>query len=240
MDRNLTIKSVVIIVLVAVAILTLYPPHKTLKPGIDVGGGTSLIYEIDAADMEPEETRNLSERMIKVLRRRIDPANVQNLIWRPQGSLRLEIQMPLASAQAQEKRGAYNEAKDELLNENIVTQVILSCLSKPAEERAADFNDFAKADPNRLAILEELATTYDEYMELRSKSDSLAAELKSSEEQMSDGGLNVEQIKQDVSGWSALEEEELTESLKSFLGSEDNLELLSGYVKDYGEWAEVA
>ncbi|MHC4387933.1 MAG: protein translocase subunit SecD, partial [Planctomycetota bacterium] len=213
---------------------------KTLKPGIDVGGGTSLIYEIDAAGLEPEQTRNLSERMINVLRRRVDPANVQNLIWRPLGSLRLEIQMPLASVQAQEKRRAYNKAKDELLNENIVTEVILSCLSKPAAERSADFNDFAKGDPNRLEILGELATAYDEYMELRSKSDNLAEERKSAEKQMSDSGLDIETIRQNVSGWSELEEEELTEELKSFLGSEENLELLSGYVKTYAEWAEVA
>jgi len=33
-----------------------------------------------------EDKRGLSERIITVLRRRIDPANIQNLVWRPQGN----------------------------------------------------------------------------------------------------------------------------------------------------------
>jgi len=47
MNKNLTPKIVFIIVLVALAFWTLYPPNKTLIPGIDLAGGTSLIYEID-------------------------------------------------------------------------------------------------------------------------------------------------------------------------------------------------
>ncbi len=47
MGKNLVPKIVLIILLVVVAAWTLYPPSKTLKPGIDLAGGTSLIYEID-------------------------------------------------------------------------------------------------------------------------------------------------------------------------------------------------
>lgn len=105
MDKNLTWKIVLIIVLVILAVWTLYPPDKTLKPGMDLGGGTSLIYEIDAQGLSSQEKRGLSEKMITVLRRRIDPANIQNLVWRPQGNTRFEIQMPLASAETREARG---------------------------------------------------------------------------------------------------------------------------------------
>ena len=93
MGKNLLPKIVVIIVLVVLAGWTLYPPDKTLKPGIDLAGGTSLIYEIDIQDLEEGEEKDLAQRMITVLRRRIDPANIQNLIWRPQGNTRFEIQM---------------------------------------------------------------------------------------------------------------------------------------------------
>ena len=94
MNKNLTWKIVLIVGLVILAAWTLYPPSKTLKPGIDLGGGTSLIYEIDAKGLSSDEKRGLSERVITVLRRRIDPANIQNLVWRPEGSTRFEIQMP--------------------------------------------------------------------------------------------------------------------------------------------------
>ena len=53
MDKNLTWKIVLVVALVILAAWTLYPPSKTLKPGIDLGGGTSLIYEVDAKGLGP-------------------------------------------------------------------------------------------------------------------------------------------------------------------------------------------
>ncbi|MFA5240297.1 MAG: hypothetical protein WC476_11420, partial [Phycisphaerae bacterium] len=82
MNKNLWPKFILIIVLVVIAVWTLYPPDKTLKPGIDLAGGTSLIYEIDTQGLEGIEKKDLAQRMITVLRRRIDPANIQNLVWR--------------------------------------------------------------------------------------------------------------------------------------------------------------
>ncbi|MHC4169330.1 MAG: hypothetical protein ACYSWQ_20465, partial [Planctomycetota bacterium] len=104
MNRNLTSKIVLIVVLIAVGVWTLYPPGSKLKPGIDLAGGTSLIYEIDTYGLSQSDRKDVAARMITVLRRRIDPANIQNLIWRPLGSNRFEIQMPLASAEARQRR----------------------------------------------------------------------------------------------------------------------------------------
>ncbi len=67
MGKNVALKLVLIIVLVVVAAWTLYPPDKTLKPGIDLAGGTSLIYEIDAQGLKEHEKKGLAQRMITVL-----------------------------------------------------------------------------------------------------------------------------------------------------------------------------
>ena len=128
MGRNLTARAVFIIVLVVLAAWTLFPPTKTLKPGIDLAGGTSLIFEIDTTGLSTDEQRDLAERMITVLRRRIDPANIQNLIWRPLGNTRFEIQMPLASAEARHHRELYEQAKRALLSENINRALIFLSL----------------------------------------------------------------------------------------------------------------
>ncbi len=169
MNKNLVPKSILIIVLVVVAAWTLYPPNKTLKPGIDLAGGTSLIYEIDTQGLKAEEKKGLSEKMITVLRRRIDPANIQNLIWRPQGSSRFEIQMPLASVETRQKRQNFEKAKSELLAENINRSTIMRCLQKPIEDRAKNFNDFAQGSADRETILKNLATAYDERKDLQKK-----------------------------------------------------------------------
>jgi SecD/SecF fusion protein len=237
MDRNLLLKLVLIIVLVLVAAWTLYPPDKTLKPGIDLAGGTSLIYEIDTHGLSGEEKRDISSKMITVLRRRIDPANIQNLVWRPQGGTRFEIQMPLASAEAREKRQNFEEARSELLAENVNTAVIMRSLSKPSEERTEDFKRFARGSAERLAILETLGKAYDERNSLREKSDELFSKLESMEAELTEGGLDVEKVKASISRWAGLDEESLTAALKDFAGGEGNVELLREYVKSYAEWA---
>ncbi|MHC4498330.1 MAG: hypothetical protein ACYS21_04355 [Planctomycetota bacterium] len=239
MGRNQVPKAIMIVVLVVVAFLTLYPPSKTLTPGIDLAGGTSLIWEIDTEGLDAEEKKDLSTRMITVLRRRIDPVNIQNLVWRPQGNTRFEIQMPLASAEALEKRRKYEKAKRELLAENVNLAVIMRSVQKSPEARAEDFERLAHGTASRLVILTDFATAYDEREELRKKRDSLTGELRSSEEELSAAGFDLNGIKANRTAWMNLDEEKLTEELKDFLGSEERVDLLAGYVKTFGEWAQV-
>jgi len=239
MNKNLTWKLVLIIVLVVVALWTLYPPNKTLKPGIDLAGGTSLIYEIDTHGLEETEKKDLAQKMITVLRRRIDPANIQNLVWRPQGSTRFEIQMPLASAEARVKRQNYERALDELLSKNVTRSKIMRSLDMPAEERAEAFKDFAQADPNRVTILESLATVYDERKNLQNKRDELDSKLKNVEDKIASAGLDLGQINKKKVDWAKLNEEQLRDSLKELTDANDNLDLLAGHVKTYAEWSKV-
>jgi len=239
MSKNLTWKIVLIIVLVVVAVWTLYPPNKTLMPGIDLAGGTSLIYEIDTHGLKEVEKKDLAQRMITVLRRRIDPANIQNLLWRPQGSTRFEIQMPLASAEARAERQNYERALDELLDKNVSRSKIMRSLDMPAEERTVVFEDFAQADPNRVTILESLATVYDERKDLQNKRDNLDSKLETQNLKLKEAGLDLDQINQNRVEWAKLNEQELQDSLKELTDANDNLELLAGYVKTYAEWSKV-
>src|SRR6478609_2914219 len=71
--------------------------QPNLHPGIDMVGGTSLLYEIKTSDGGAgPAAANLAEDVMKALKKRVDPDGVRNLIWRPQGNTRLEIQMPLS------------------------------------------------------------------------------------------------------------------------------------------------
>ncbi len=57
----------------------------------NMAGGTSLVYEIDTKDVNDEEKKNISQQMIAVLKRRVDPAGIMPLRWRPLGDTRFEI-----------------------------------------------------------------------------------------------------------------------------------------------------
>ncbi len=67
MDKNLIWKIGLIVLLVGLAVLQLYPPQDNLKLGLDLAGGTSLIYDIDTLDLDASERKGLSQRMIPIL-----------------------------------------------------------------------------------------------------------------------------------------------------------------------------
>jgi len=240
MSKNLTPKIILIIVLVIVAAWPLFPPSKPLKPGTDLAGGTRLNYQIDTYGLTEAEKKDLSHKLITVLRRRIDPANIQNLIWLPQGSTRFEIRMPLASAEAHQKRQNYERAETDLLDKNVSAAKIMRSVKNPPEERAELFKQFAQEDPNRLAILDTLAAAHDEREELKNKRDALFSEREAIEAKMSTAGLDLETINENISNWATLDVNDLSESINTFTDVNDQRDMLTGYVKTYVEWSEVS
>ncbi|OHB62876.1 MAG: protein-export membrane protein SecD [Planctomycetes bacterium RBG_13_62_9] len=240
MSRNLLPKFVLILVLVLLAGLALYPPSMTLKPGIDLAGGTSLIYAIDTQGLAADQEKDLAQKMITVLRHRIDPANIQNLLWRPLGNTRFEIQMPLASKETQEKKDQYLAAINDLLDKNINPATIMRALKLPVEERQAQFVQFSQNDPNRLKILDDLASAHDNREKLQQTRDTLSQEIPTLEEKMKAAGLDLGRIQANRHLWVTQSDETLKKTLTDFLGSDQQLELLTGYVKMYAEYADAA
>jgi len=130
--RVALIVSIVLVALFAIFYPSVAAPKKvafnpnvpflektSLKPGIDIVGGTSLLYEIKQPEGLP--ISNLAEEVMKALKKRVDPNGTLNLIWRPQGTNRLEIQMPLSSASgdAAQRRKAVEDARAELERTNV-------------------------------------------------------------------------------------------------------------------------
>ena len=235
MNKNLVPKSVFIIILVVLAIYTLFPPSKTLKPGIDLAGGTSLIYAINTEGLNAEGKRDLAQKMITVLRRRIDPKGIQNLVWRPQGDTRFEIQMPLASKETQDRRREYETALNDLLARNVNAATIMRSLQQPPEQRTEAFKKIVQNDPNRLEILQKLASVYDERQAAQQKRDDLNAKLKDIEKKVSEAGLKLDRIQENRRDWVKLDDEKLKTTLKDFLGSEEQIGLLTDYIKTHSE-----
>ncbi len=239
MEKNLTGKILFVIVLVLVAVWTLYPPQKTLKQGIDIAGGTSLIYEIDTFGLSEQEKDDLSTKMITVLRRRIDPTDIQNLVWRPLGNTRFEIQVPLANEQSREKRTAFENSLSSLLDKNISVAAIERSLEKPPVERQNDFERYASDSNENLEILNDLAEIHDERQSLEEQRDRLSKELSTAESMMPMAGLNPERVKANVVNWMKLEGEELESELKDFLGENENLNMLTQYVETFKKRANI-
>ena len=70
------------------------PPDKKLKLGIDLSGGTILVYEVARENLGPNF--NMDE-LISALKQRADPQGVKETPIRKIGSNRIEIILPKAS-----------------------------------------------------------------------------------------------------------------------------------------------
>ena len=234
MNKNLLSKLALIVALVILAIFTLNPPKfDKLKPGIDLAGGTSLMYEINTQGLESHEIRDLAQRMITVLRRRIDPANIQNLLWRPQGDTRFEIQMPLADAETLIKREAYEAALTAVREKNVSPSMILQSLKKAPDDRNADFAKYGQNDPNRITILENLATVYDEQKALQTQRDQYQTELDAAETAMEAANINIDLVRTKRVEWSRLPVADVNEAI----GTLADPNVVKPYLNTYTLWA---
>ncbi len=174
-EKNRLWKWIFVLAITAGAIFALYPPEDRLKPGIDLAGGTSLIYEFNTAGMRPNEKIGLAARAMEILKSRVDPNSQFNLVWRPIGNNRLEIQMPRPPKGARERREAYEAARDKIKNLNVSKLEIELALAK-TENRQAALDELVQGVESRKEELEALAAAWDTYSEARGSGD-IAAEL---------------------------------------------------------------
>lgn len=178
-DPNRPFKWLLVITLVALSIVVLYPPSEKLKGGIDLVGGSSLLYEIDTTGMQAAEQSGLSTRVMRVLKDRVDPEGQMNLEWRPVGNTRLEVRMPRPPKQALERRAAYNEALDALSALNIGRRDVEEALNAPPEERPARLEALVRGIEERRALIDAAKSAYDEYTAAQGSSDSAALQAAS-------------------------------------------------------------
>jgi SecD/SecF fusion protein len=180
MPTNYSGRVITILVVLLAALWAIFPSFNPkrpdLKPGIDMVGGTSLLYEI-----KPPEgglaSDNLAEQVAGSLKKRVDPEGVRNLIWRPQGNTRLEIQMPLTrtSGDAAAKRQAFADAQRALEETNVRPGAVLDAVEKKkGDERRTAFDRLAMGSDARAKLFGALASSFDRVQAAREKQDSRA------------------------------------------------------------------
>ncbi len=162
MKNSLLWRFVVIFSVMALAIVCveLFP----LRPGIDLAGGTSLLYELDmekaaASRSSPQE---LAQQVIAVLKQRVDPGGQMNLIWRVVGGKRIQVQMPLPSKETRNAKLALEKAEQAILDTSLKQSEVQSALSKTGAARDAAIAALAPPGNPRHDQLLKLAAAQDE------------------------------------------------------------------------------
>jgi len=169
--KNLSLKFGFLVVIVGTCAVSL--GLKGCKLGIDLRGGSELVYQIytneakkaqfeeqakalteqlktaegdKKADLQARIDRlsveikalgegdpgDLPQRMIAILKRRVDPSGTSNIEWRPMGKDRFAVRMPAARVDSQEARTAYANALARLDERNLRPSQISAAAAAPA------------------------------------------------------------------------------------------------------------
>ncbi len=132
---------------------------KTLEDRLDRAKAELRRYEYEEAD---KLRGDLAQKMISILKERVDKHGLLSLEWRPMGSNRIEIRMPAARAESQEYRAAYLEALERLETNNIERSEIRNVLQSAASERAAKIQRLARGSAAQTRRFQELIDAYDQ------------------------------------------------------------------------------
>lgn len=247
MNKNLLWKIALIAFLVVIAALELHPPQDTLKLGLDLAGGTSIVYDIDTHNLDSSAKRDLAERTIKVLRRRIDPSNMMNLEWIAQGNSRIEIKMPLASPESIAKREAYNNALEAINSKNINLAVVQRLLDEPADKRTEEFAKLAENFPQRLDALNQIGAIYDQLTVAKNIRDTAKKAMETSSALLKASNVAVEQVQMSAADWADLDDTAKNQAVETFLkGADPNTaveaakkQMVLEYIDIYKKWSDA-
>lgn len=160
LEKGLTQRLLLIAAVLIFAIVLITPPSKKLRPGLDIAGGVSMIFEIDQPPGEVADA-NVAEELKRQLQKRIDPSGVLDIVWRVIGTNRIEVQMPLPPKANAALRKAYLQELTQLNDSNISRGVLDVAVGLPAEERSASLARLAGGNTERAQLLQEAASAWD-------------------------------------------------------------------------------
>jgi SecD/SecF fusion protein len=103
--RKHLIALVLVAMLVAFSIATIWPPEKKIALGLDIKGGTSFLIKLQQLDKDKPITPGLLDQAVEVIRKRVDYFGAGEPIISPVGQDRILVQIPgLDTAKIQEAR----------------------------------------------------------------------------------------------------------------------------------------
>ncbi len=145
----------------AICAAMLYPLDRKIKPGLDLAGGTVLVYQVDVPPGRDPSTA--IDQTIATLRKRVDPLEQRGLLGRKLSGDRIEIQMPAPSPETARDRRAFQALRDKVLAGDITRQAVNEAAAiKDPQARAAALQKLARDDAHKLELLKSYVSHLEE------------------------------------------------------------------------------
>ena len=252
MNQNYSGRVTIILLVLFGALYCIFPrgnlTKPNLKPGIDMAGGTSLLYEIKEPPGGYQGTKGtLAEEVMEALKKRVDPSGTKNLVWRPQGNNRLEIQMPMTAASGNNKeiRDAYSNAQDALKKTNVTTGEVVSAVeSLKGDARRDKLNQLAQGSKERATLYGLLASTYDQIQQAKAEHNAaLQAEKENAYDDLkakfAETNLTSNQLQDILDAGGQVRSAKLAELRKKYEDFPARLAAIDEFVKTYDEYSKI-
>lgn len=152
--RHLNRNVLIILVVLGLCMLSLWPPKENLRLGKDLAGGWSGIWRVE---LEPGDSPDVVDQVIEVLSKRVNPNGLFEISFVRQGRDRIEISMPLPTAEVQSLRTALEAAVERVGAYDLDAGAVERALRAPAGEREAALRAMMNT-PERTALLEPVVT----------------------------------------------------------------------------------
>jgi SecD/SecF fusion protein len=158
--RHLYRHVIIVIASIVLAVWAILPLDKKLRFGKDLEGGTTLIYQVTIDSGNPQETIN---RLIDVLKQRVDPGGVRDITFTPLDNNRIEISMPVADKSLRQVRAQFEAAKRQLTTGAIDQRTFDNKMALPPEARRAEIARVVGNDQQRAALFLQAAEKFDAF-----------------------------------------------------------------------------
>ncbi|MCA9243826.1 MAG: protein translocase subunit SecD [Phycisphaerales bacterium] len=169
-EKNLRQRFITIGIVMVIALLVLFRWDKdeglthNLRPGQDIAGGFSMIFEIDDTGVEDWQRATLAEDMKRLLQKRVDPTGVSDIQWAVLGQNRIEVRMPLPPPEAKNLQDEYLAEMNKLIEENSLSRsAIYAAMEAKDEQRQVAIDQLVGANPARKPVLESAAEAFDRW-----------------------------------------------------------------------------
>jgi SecD/SecF fusion protein len=150
-----------VVVVVLVALWSIFPPREKLRLGKDLAGGVSLVYSVLITP--GDNASEVMSRLVEVLKKRVDPDAQMDISFVPQGRDRLEITMPLPNDDVKRLRADVERQIDALGTSSLDADRLDRLLRSDPAEREAEIARVAGGNPTREAQLRAAGAAFDAY-----------------------------------------------------------------------------